>query len=130
MGFVKRFESNPSIWPVTNEIKHRVPVGLLTNMYTDMFKAIQKRGILPRIQWDVVVDSSIEGCQKPDSKIFDIAQLKAGIPGDQILFVDNSPEHVQAAQAFGWQGFWYDSSSPQSASQNLLEFFKKHEPRP
>lgn len=125
-GFLKRFEPNPSIWPVTEAMKRQVPVGLLTNMYIGMFDAILKTGMLPPVKWDVVIDSSIEGCQKPEVEIFELAQAKAGVPAGQILFADNSREHVEAAAALGWQTFLYDSSNPQQSSNDLLEFFQAH----
>lgn len=125
-GFTKRFDPNPSIWPVVREMKRHVPVGLLTNMYVGMFDAIQKRGILPPEKWDVVIDSSVEGCQKPEAKIFEIAEAIAGVPGKEILFADNSAEHVAAAKNFGWQAFLYETANPEQSSKDLLAFFQTH----
>lgn len=124
--FVGRFEPNPSIWPVAEGIKRSVPVGLLTNMYIGMLEGILKAGILPPIDWDVIIDSAVVGYQKPDVKIFEIAQAKAGVPGGQILFADNSAEHVEAAKTLGWQTFLYDSANPEQASKDLLAFFQKN----
>lgn len=127
-AFVRRFEPNPSIRPVVDVMKAALPVGLLTNMYVGMFAAIQKRGILPNVQWDVVVDSTVERCQKPDAKIFEIAEAKAGVPCKDILFVENGAGHVAAAKALGWQTFLYDPSKPEQSSKDLLAFFQKNLP--
>lgn len=121
-GFVSRFYANTTIWPVIKDLKHRTKVGLLTNMYPGMFAAIERNGILPDIKWDVVIDSSIERLQKPDRKLFELAERKAGAPTDEILFIDNSPEHVKAAKVFGWQTFLYDSSNHHAATQELKKF--------
>jgi hypothetical protein len=59
-GFVSRFAANHQIWPVVEEVKHQTRVGLLTNMYPGMFAAITRKNILPPVQWDEVVDSSVE----------------------------------------------------------------------
>jgi FMN phosphatase YigB (HAD superfamily) len=123
-GFVNRFEANRSIWPVIDKIHKVCKVGLLTNAYTGMLDAIKKKGILPDITWDIVVDSSIVGLQKPDSKIFWLAQEKAKANGKEILFVENSPKHVKASEQFGgWQTFLYDSSNPEVSSLKLTEFW-------
>jgi len=53
--FVSRFETNPSIWPVIDEIHATCRIGLLTNMYPGMFEAIKKRDLLPHVAWDVVI---------------------------------------------------------------------------
>ncbi|MBI5613876.1 hypothetical protein HY947_03040, partial [Candidatus Gottesmanbacteria bacterium] len=67
--FVNRFEKNQSIWPVLESIHKTYRMGLLTNVYPRMLDEIKNRDILPPIQWDVVVDSSIVGYQKPNPKI-------------------------------------------------------------
>ncbi len=121
--FVNRFEPNPSIIPVIEKIKETHRVGLLTNMYPRMFPLIQEQGLLPSIEWSVVIDSSIVGLQKPDPKIFELAEEKAGVRGDQIFFVENSPEHIEAAKALGWHTFLYDSTSPEESSLKLKAAF-------
>ena len=118
--FVNRFERNESIWPVLEKIHTTYRIGLLTNMYLRMFDAIKKRDILPSIEWDVIVDSSIVGYQKPDPKIFDIAQKRSGIENDQILFVENSIEHIEAAKAYGWKTFHYDSTKIKESNDRLI----------
>ncbi len=118
-AFVSRFEKNPSIWPVIDKIHKSCKIGLLTNMYPGMFKAIQNAKILPDVAWSVIIDSSVEGIAKPDSEIFKLAEEKAQVKGQEILFVENSPGHVQAAKSFGWQTFLYDSAHPADSSQKL-----------
>jgi FMN phosphatase YigB (HAD superfamily) len=126
-GFVSRFYANPDISPVIKDLKHKTKVGLLTNMYPGMFAAIEQKGILPDIKWDVVIDSSIELLQKPDRKLFELAERKAGVPSDEVLFIDNSSEHIKAAKAFGWQTFLYDSSNHYSSIQGLKELLAARE---
>jgi FMN phosphatase YigB (HAD superfamily) len=122
-GFVNRFEVNKSIWPVIDKIHQKCRIGLLTNMYPHMFEAIKKRGLLPNVKWDVIIDSSIVGIQKPDPKIFELGEQKAGVKGNKILFVENSPINVKAAKNFGWQMFLYDSAHPEDSSNRLLTIF-------
>lgn len=125
-GFVNRFEVNKSIWPVIDEIHRKCKVGLLTNMYLGMFEAIKKRGILPKVKWDVIIDSSVVGLQKPDPKIFELAEAKAGVKGKEILFIDNLPVNIEAAQDFDWQTFLYDSADYINSSKKLLKFFESN----
>lgn len=123
-GFIKRFEKNESIWPVIKKIQKWCRIGLLTNMYPRMLDAIKERGILPPdINWDVVIDSSVVSCQKPDSAIYKLAEEKAGVCGKEILFVENSVGHIEAAKKFNWQTFLYDSKNPEKSSKEFLEWF-------
>lgn len=122
-GFVDRFEKNQSIWSVIKAIKKHVKIGLLTNMYLRMFDGIQKKGILPVLQWDTIIDSSIVKMQKPDFTLFQLAEKEAGFFGKDILFIDNQEQHVQAAKEFGWQTYLYSSANYEQSSKQLGDFF-------
>lgn len=123
--FVNRFDSNPSIWPVIDEIHKFCSIGLLTNMYPKMLNVIIKNNLFPKVKWDSIVDSSVEKVRKPDKEIFKIAEMRAGFSGKDILFVDNGVKHVQAASKFGWQTFLYDPTTPEKSSSDLINFFIK-----
>ena len=115
--FVSRFERNESIWPIVHKFKDKYKIGLLTNMYPNMLDAIYKAGLMPDVTWDVVIDSSIEKVRKPQAEIFQLAQDKSGFKGEEILFIDNSAKHVEAAKQFGWKGIVYDPTN----TVNLLQ---------
>ena len=122
-GFVSKFEHNEYIWSVISEIRKTAKIGILTNAYPGMVKAIKDSKIIDEIDWDVIVDSSVVGAKKPDPRIYKIAEKQAGFAGSEILFVENSPMHTEAANKFGWQTFLYDPSKPEEASKDLLTFF-------
>lgn len=115
---VQRFEQNTSIWPVIESASEQHEVGLLTNMYPRMFSKIEEKGLLPQVKWQVVVDSSVVGAQKPEEAIFEAAERAAGVSPEQICFFDNSQKNVEVAKARGWQGFVYD---PQRAAESARE---------
>ncbi len=122
--FVRRFEPNPSIWPVIAEIHKKTHIGLLTDMYVNMLDTIRKTNLLPKEHWDTVIDSSIVHCKKPEPQIFALAREQAGVPNDQIFFIDNVEENTKAATACGWQTFFYDSKNPETSSKNLLTAYQ------
>jgi FMN phosphatase YigB (HAD superfamily) len=122
-GFVERFEKNESIWPVITHIHKYTKIGLLTNMYLHMFQSIEKKGILPPIQWDSILDSSVLKLQKPEKELFAFAEKEIHESGKDILFIDNQEGHVSAAKQYGWQTFLYDSADYESSSRLLGEFF-------
>lgn len=126
-GFVDRFYANREIWPIIDYLMANTKVGLLTNMYPRMFVAIEKRKILPKAQWDQIIDSSLVLLQKPDRKLFELAEKRANAPHDEILFIDNAQEHVEEADSFGWQTFLYNSSDHHAAVQELDRFLRLQE---
>ena len=74
-----------------------------------MLDLIEKRGLMPDVEWDVIIDSSVEKLLKPQKKIYEFAQKKAGVGASEIMFVENSKSHVEVAKELGWQTFYYDS---------------------
>lgn len=122
--FVKRFEKNESIWPVINEIHKTTRIGLLTMMYPHMLDVIRASGILPDINWDIIIDSSVVKLVKSDPQIYKLAQETAGVDGSEILFIENSKKYLPIAESFGWKTFWYDSSNYAKSSKDLLTFWE------
>lgn len=106
--FLDHFDRNEAIWPLVERVGRSCGVGLLTNMYVDMFGKIEERGLFPEREWDVVVDSTKVGAQKPEKKIYEIARERSGVVEEELLFIDNSQENVEAAKGLGWQTFLYD----------------------
>lgn len=123
-NIIKRFYANPVIWPLVETLKQKTRIGLLTNMYPGMLDEIKQKNILPSVEWDVVIDSSVEQVIKPDKEIFRIAQDRAGVPNEEILFVDDRLENIDAAKAFGWQTFLYDSSNHEKSTKDFEQFLK------
>jgi FMN phosphatase YigB (HAD superfamily) len=123
--FMERFSVNESIVPVIAFVYKKLPIGLLTNMYPGMLDKIRQRHLLPDVQWDAIVDSSVEKAMKPDREIYNIAQKRAGVPAKNILFIDNSKKNVEGAIAAGWQAYWYDQSDCATSSRKLLAYFRE-----
>ncbi len=113
------FERNQSLWPVMRLLKSYFKIGLLTNMYPQMLDKIKQANLLPEIEWDVVIDSSLVGVRKPDEKIYQIAETKADCPSSQIMLIDNLQENLDAAQSRGWHTFLYNSTDYEQSSREL-----------
>jgi HAD superfamily hydrolase (TIGR01509 family) len=123
-GFVKRFEKNESIWPVLETIHKTTPIGLLTNQYVRMFEETKKRDILPpNREWNIIIDSTEVGLIKPDKEIYILAQEKAGVPNNEILFIDNHQFNLDPAKKLGWQTYLYDSAYYEDSSKDLAAFW-------
>lgn len=118
--FIIRFEPNNSLWNLVERLqKSGIGIGLLTNMYPRMLAAIQGANLLPSVDWDVIIDSSIETVQKPDPEIFKLSQKKSLVSPEKILFIDNTQKHLDAAKKFGWQTFLFNSCNYSKSSQDL-----------
>ncbi len=121
--FVDRFERNEALWSVVREIKKNQRVGLLTNMYPQMLDRIKQVGLLPEVDWDQVVDSSIMGVRKPDEAIFERAEELTGVSGEEILFIENTKRHLETAKGRGWNTYQFDCSDYEKSSSGAMSLY-------
>lgn len=117
--FVNRFETNKSLWPIIKKIQEKYRIGLLTNMYPEMLGLIYERDLMPAIDFDVIIDSSVVKFRKPQDEIFKIAENLAKCDPSEILFIENSQMHIDAAKKRGWQTFIYDPADVEEPNNKL-----------
>ena len=87
-------------------------IGLLTNIMPGFLTAMRLQQILPDLKYDAVIDSSEVAAVKPESKIFEIAQERAGVRPEEILLIDDSRVNLMAAERMDWHVLWFDDSRP------------------
>ncbi|MFZ2970923.1 MAG: HAD family hydrolase [Minisyncoccia bacterium] len=109
--FVNRFESNTSINPILVRLSKNYKLGLLTNMYPGMLDKIRARKILPEVKWDIIIDSSVVGCIKPQGNIYELAEKKVNLSPKNILFIENTITHINTAKKRGWKTLLYDPAN-------------------
>lgn len=118
--FVSRFALNPSMLKLVTKLREDYKLGLLTAQYPGMLEMIKGRGLIPpEMKWDVVIDSSVEGMTKPELEIYLLAEEKAGVSAEEILFVDNKPQLLQIPRERGWQVSAYDPQYPELSTRQL-----------
>ena len=87
-------------------------IGLLSNIMPGFIDRMMKEGVLPRVKYDQIIDSSIEKALKPEEKIFQIAQERTGFNPEEILLIDDSRPNVMMAEKHGWKVIWFDDYRP------------------
>ncbi len=100
-------------------------VGLLHNHMAGVYTALLERGLIPKLDYQTVIDSSEVGCVKPEAKIYEIATKKAGVKPAEILLIDDVRPNLTAADHAGWQILWFDSLDPAASVDRVkkaLEF--------
>ncbi len=83
-------------------------VGLLTNIMPGFVNTMVERDMLPKIQYDAIIDSSEARAIKPEAKIYEAAAQKAGCPPSEILLIDDERVNLMAAEKQGWHVLWFD----------------------
>lgn len=97
----------------------RYQVGLLTNIMPGFLKAMRERGQIPDLAYDAIVDSSEVGTIKPETRIYDIAQERAGCDPREILLVDDARTNLIAAEKNGWNVLWFDAYHTEESTANI-----------
>ncbi|CAB3404046.1 unnamed protein product [Caenorhabditis bovis] len=83
--------------------EHGFKIAMLTN---NMFLDIEHKE--PRLPIDLthfveVVESCIEHTMKPNLDFYQICEKRLGVKGEQIVFLDDIQENLDAAQKLGWK---------------------------
>lgn len=99
----------------------RYKVGLLTNIMPGFLSTMRRNRQIPDLPYDAVVDSSEVGAIKPESKVYEIAAEKAGVPPEEILLIDDSRVNLMAADKLGWHVLWFDDSRPDESAERARE---------
>lgn len=100
-------------------------VGLLSNIMPGLIEEMRSRSLIPDLAYDAVIGSSDVKAIKPEPEIFAAATQKAGVPPEQILFVDDSRANLMVAEKTGWRVSWFDDFRPKESSDRVrqaLEF--------
>lgn len=89
-------------------VAEQVPVGVLTNGFSEVqAKKFDRFPVLRETAAAIVVCEEA-GVLKPDPQIFAHAAEKAGVPAENILYVgDSYRSDVEGAQRAGWRVAWY-----------------------
>lgn len=88
-------------------------IGLLTNIMPGFILAMRARGLLPDVEYDVIIDSSEVKHIKPEPEIFQLATERSAVSPQEILFIDDSRSNMIAAEKFGWHVLWCDDYHPE-----------------
>jgi len=58
--------------------------------------------------------------QKPDSAMFQAFEDMVGASGPEIVFFDDTEDHVEAARERGWRAYWIDSNANPAEQMELI----------
>jgi FMN phosphatase YigB (HAD superfamily)/DNA-binding XRE family transcriptional regulator len=102
-------------------VSEHYQAGLLTNIMPGFLDAMRTKNLLPKVQYDAIVDSSVAGAIKPEKKIYEVATELAGVKPEEILLVDDSRTNLMAAERMGWHVLWFDDYRPQESVDRIRQ---------
>jgi putative hydrolase of the HAD superfamily len=100
-------------------------VGLMSNIMPGFIQKMIDSDVLPKIAYDVIIDSSEVGYIKPEPEIYEAALNLAACKPEQIMLIDDSRPNLMAAEHLGWHVLWFDDYRPNEGAERVtaaLEF--------
>lgn len=96
-------------------------VGLMSNIMPDLIPAMRAKGLIPDMDYDSIVDSSVVKAIKPEPKIYAAAAKQAKCSPNQLLLIDDSRANLMAAEKLGWHVLWFDDYQPSESFRRIKE---------
>ncbi len=99
----------------------RYKVGLMTNSMPGLVAGMIRGGKLPNLPYDAIIDSSEVAAIKPELKMYEIAQQKAGVPAAEILLIDDDRANLMGAERLGWNVLSFDDARTEESVAQARE---------
>ena len=99
---------------VLQAARSAAPLGLVANATTRLADDLTRLRIAGA--FDFIVNSSAIGCHKPSAGFYEHALRRCGCTREQVFFIDDRPDNVAGAAAFGFQAHLFrDANTLQQA---------------
>ena len=100
---------DPELVRFLQSLRPRYKIGILSNAWSDA-----RTFHNARFKFDTWVDAAVYSAEvkllKPDPRIYQLALAQLKLPAAACVFVDDKLANVQAAQALGMLGVWYQDT--------------------
>ena len=102
-------QPDPELVQFLQGLRPRYKIGILSNAWSDA-RAFHNA----RFKFDTWVDAAVYSAEvkllKPDPRVYQLALAQLKLPAAACVFVDDKLANVQAAQALGMLGVWYQDT--------------------
>ena len=100
----------------------RYKLAVLSNAPSGLARWLNKWGLLEL--FDTVFCSGDEGVKKPDPAAFEITLERLEVKPEEVVFIDDTMGHVNAARALGIHGLFF--STAEALMEDLEHLLTEH----
>ena len=100
---------NEGVLRLIRRLRRRYKLAVLSNSPPGLTRCLDGWNILDL--FDVVFCSGDEGIVKPDPRAFARTLERLEVKPEEALFIDDTPEHVEAARALGLRGILFTTAA-------------------
>ncbi len=113
-------EINLELIQIIKQLKSKgYKIGLLSNNYIKLRQQMIDEGTIK--YFDVLINSSEVGCQKPQPEIFEILVKKLGVDMNELVFIDDSKSSLVGADKIGYIPILYINNEQSKEELKKLE---------
>lgn len=122
--YLEAIQTMPETQKLVRWVSERYGIGILTNIMPGFLDTMRRRGLVPNINYDAIIDSSVVHAVKPEDKMYKLAVEKAGCQPDELLLVDDSMSNLVAAEKAGWHVLWFDDFRPDESAKRIRQILE------
>lgn len=104
------------------KIQSQYKIGLLSNIYEGMLPLLLEKKMIPNISYEQIIFSCDVGMMKPEPDIYALAQERAGVNQENILFVDDREDFLETAKQAGWKTFLFNNKKVDVSVRELESY--------
>jgi len=117
--YLKSVDKMPGMAELLTEVAESYQIGILTNSNSGFIEALIEQGVIPRLPYDAIVDSSVVHAIKPEPRIYEIAATRASMQPHELMLIDDSRPNLIAAEKLGWHSLWFDAYNPKESVEAI-----------
>lgn len=107
-SWVNDYKPRTEVYQLIKLLKNHYKIGIISNLYKDMFPLLKKKGFVPDINYSSVILSCDVGLNKKRKEIFKLATDKSKFKPQEIMLIDDKKDFLKNAKGLGWNTFWFD----------------------
>jgi epoxide hydrolase-like predicted phosphatase len=105
-NFYENSKANPEVVDMIKKLRKKYKVILFSNFVGEMLNKLLDKYQIKDLFHEIII-SSDHKMKKPDPEFFELLEKISGVTRDEIVFIDDKMENVEAANAFGIKTFQY-----------------------
>ena len=113
--YLQSIDPIPEMHEVVRWASEHYNIGLLSNIMPGFIDMMLERGLLPKVPYKAVIDSSVVRTIKPEDAIYEAAEAQAQVPSSEILLIDDARPNLMAAEKRDWHVLWFDDYRPEES---------------
>jgi FMN phosphatase YigB (HAD superfamily) len=120
-SWVSDYKIIQPVFKMIHSLEGKVDMGIISNIHADVWWAAFEDNWVPKIKYKEILLSSDLGVVKPSRDIYEIAQGKANIKAEEILFIDDKEENLVEPKKMGWKTVLFDQNKAIDGVKKIME---------